>query len=314
MATVRKGGPLDSKGKPKTKEPIFGGPLGKAVTGFNYSTLKGMQTRANARERALEAAAAKSKSYKGTFAPLKPMDFISKPAAQKAAAPKPAATSAELSALNSRLSAMGSRIAGMQKTGFAKSVAQARNKPNLPSPTFNAPKTVTSTTPTPSAAASKSTAPKAMAPKVAPVKAVATPRTNTVVTKAETLMPRNVTSEPVMVKREVTIESPAKGNLLERLGRRMRERQLARADRRAGSTSSLPVAPPTVAPKADETQKLSTVARGMLDKYMSKKYMGGGKMKKYMGGGKMDEYKMGGKMDKKKAFMEMIAKLKAKKK
>jgi hypothetical protein len=137
-----------------------------------------------------------------------------------------------------------------------------------------------------------------MAAKVAPVKAVATPRTNTVVTKAETLMPRNVTSEPAMVKREVTIESPAKGNLLERLGRRMRERQLARADRRAGSTSSLPVAPPTVAPKADETQKLSTVARGMLDKYMSKKYMGGGKMKKYMGGGMMEKYGMGGKLKK----------------
>ena len=66
------------------------------------------------------------------------------------------------------------------------------------------------------------------------------------------------------------------------------------------------------------------VGRAMLDKYMSKKYMGGGKME-YMGGGKMKKYAKGGmiekegakpkgKMDKKKAFMEMIAKLKAKKK
>jgi hypothetical protein len=45
-----------------------------------------------------------------------------------------------------------------------------------------------------------------------------------------------------------------------------------------------------------------------------KTMMGGGMVKKYSGGGKMDEYKKGGKMDKKKAFMEMIARLKAKKK
>jgi len=45
-----------------------------------------------------------------------------------------------------------------------------------------------------------------------------------------------------------------------------------------------------------------------------KTMMGGGMVKKYSGGGKMEEYKKGGKMDKKKAFMEMIAKLKSKKK
>jgi hypothetical protein len=70
------------------------------------------------------------------------------------------------------------------------------------------------------------------------------------------------------------------------------------------STSSVPSTPTPSAPQTESGQKLSMVGRAMLDKYMSKKYMGGGKM----------EYGMGGKMDKKKAFMEMIAKLKAKKK
>jgi hypothetical protein len=45
-----------------------------------------------------------------------------------------------------------------------------------------------------------------------------------------------------------------------------------------------------------------------------KAYMGGGKMEGYAMGGKMVEKGKEGKMDKKKAFMEMIAKLKSKKK
>jgi hypothetical protein len=45
-----------------------------------------------------------------------------------------------------------------------------------------------------------------------------------------------------------------------------------------------------------------------------KAYMGGGKMEGYAMGGKMVEKGKEPKMDKKKAFMEMIAKLKSKKK
>jgi hypothetical protein len=146
-----------------------------------------------------------------------------------------------------------------------------------------------------------------------------------------------------MAKREVKIDTTSKrGNLLQRLGERVKQRQLARASKSVGtpmkSTTSIPSTPTPSAPQremnatdrlkmalqaksapqremnstdklkmalqAQKSQPLSVAAKGMLDKYMSKKYMGGGKM----------EYGMGGKMDKKKAFMEMIAKLKAKKK
>jgi hypothetical protein len=137
-------------------------------------------------------------------------------------------------------------------------------------------------------------------------------------------------------------EKASTPGLFSRIGERIKQRQLARANRGAGtpmkSTTSIPSTPTPSAPQremnatdrlkmalqaksapqremnstdklkmalqAQKSQPLSAAAKGMLDKYMSKKYMGGGKM----------EYGMGGKMDKKKAFMEMIAKLKAKKK
>ena len=191
--------------------------------------------------------------------------------------------------------------------------------------------------------------------------------------KVAQMAPKAVTpteTQP-MAKREVDLSvSTKRGNLFQRLGERIKQRQLARANRSVGtpmkSTTSIPSTPTPSAPQremnatdrlkmalqaksapqremnstdklkmalqAQKSQPLSVAARGMLDKYMSKKYMGGGKMK-YMGGGKM-EYGMGGKMksyakggmiekegmkpngkmDRKKAFMEMIAKLKAKKK
>jgi len=150
------------------------------------------------------------------------------------------------------------------------------------------------------------------------------------VAKVDTLMPRSVSTEmQPMAKREVKIDTTSKrGNLLQRLGERLKSRQLARASKSVGtpmkSTTSIPSTPTPSAPQTESGQKLSMVGRAMLDKYMSKKYMGGGKME-YMGGGKMKKYAKGGmiekegakpkgKMDKKKAFMEMIARLKAKKK
>jgi hypothetical protein len=124
-----------------------------------------------------------------------------------------------------------------------------------------------------------------------------------------------------MAKREVKIDTTTKrGNLLQRLGERLKSRQLARASKSVGtpmkSTSSVPSTPTPSAPQTESGQKLSMVGRAMLDKYMSKKYMGGGKMKSYAKGGMIEKegMKPKGKMDKKKAFMEMIAKLKAKKK
>lgn len=157
-------------------------------------------------------------------------------------------------------------------------------------------------------------------------------------------------------------EKASTPGLFSRIGERIKQRQLARANRSVGtpmkSTTSVPSTPTPSAPQremnatdklkmalqaksapqrtpnatdalrealqAKKSQPLSVAAKGMLDKYMSKKYMGGGKME-YMGGGKMKKYAKGGmiekegmkpkgKMDKKKAFMEMIAKLKAKKK
>lgn len=158
-----------------------------------------------------------------------------------------------------------------------------------------------------------------------------------------------------MGKREVDLSvSTKKGNLFQRIGERIKQRQLARANRSVGtpmkSTTSVPSTPTPSAPQremnatdklkmalqaksapqrtpnatdalrealqAKKSQPLSVAAKGMLDKYMSKKYMGGGKMKKYAKGGMIEKegMKPKGKMDKKKAFLEMIAKLKAKKK
>jgi len=149
-------------------------------------------------------------------------------------------------------------------------------------------------------------------------------------------------------------EKASTPGLFSRIGERIKQRQLARANRSVGtpmkSTSSVPSTPTPSAPQremnatdrlkmalqaksapqremnstdklkmalqAQKSQPLSVAAKGMLDKYMSKKYMGGGKMKSYAKGGMIEKegMKPKGKMDKKKAFMEMIAKLKAKKK
>lgn len=68
---------------------------------------------------------------------------------------------------------------------------------------------------------------------------------------------------------------------------------------------------PKVEAKNDSTSNLDTYG-SIRDNYYRREKKGTTNFS-YMGGGKM-EYGMGGKMDKKKAFMEMIAKLKAKKK
>ena len=72
---------------------------------------------------------------------------------------------------------------------------------------------------------------------------------------------------------------------------------------------------------ADRKAKLGSdyeAVQGEVNKMMKskKKLMGGGMVKKYAKGGMIEKegMKSKGKMDKKKAFMEMIAKLKAKKK
>ena len=219
-------------------------------------------------------AQAPARSRAATMAPLKPMSFISQPAAPKA-------------------------------TPVAKGSQE-----------YN-PDTATRYLPP----ASKAAARPAAKPMARPATAIA---------KADTLLPRSVSTEmQPMAKREVKIDTTTKrGNLLQRLGERVKQRQLARASKGVGtpmkSTTSIPSTPTPSAPQTESGQKLSMVGRAMLDKYMSKKYMGGGKME-YGKGGKMKKYAKGGmiekegakpkgKMDKKKAFMEMIAKLKAKKK
>jgi len=278
MATVKKTAPVDSKGNPKKYEPMFGGPLARGIANLsnriseNSSKIMEQSRQIElGKERAAKLAELKKKypapAYKGTFAPLKPMSFISQPSAPKAApAARPAAK----------------------------------------------------TTPRPAASAS--------APAAKPMA-----RPSASVARIDTPMVRSVATQEVapMAKREVKIDTTTKrGNLLQRLGERVKQRQLARASKSVGtpmkSTTSIPSTPTPSAPQTESGQKLSMVGRAMLDKYMSKKYMGGGKME-YMGGGKMKKYAKGGmiekegmkpkgKMDKKKAFMEMIAKLKAKKK
>jgi len=278
MATVKKTAPVDSKGNPKKYEPMFGGPLARGIANLsnriseNSSKIMEQSRQIElGKERAAKLAELKKKypapAYKGTFAPLKPMSFISQPSAPKAApAARPAAK----------------------------------------------------TTPRPAASAS--------APAAKPMA-----RPSASVARIDTPMVRSVATQEVapMAKREVKIDTTTKrGNLLQRLGERVKQRQLARASKSVGtpmkSTTSVPTTPTPSAPQTESGQKLSAVGKAMLDKYMSKKYMGGGKME-YMGGGKMKKYAKGGmiekegmkpkgKMDKKKAFMEMIAKLKAKKK
>ena len=79
-----------------------------------------------------------------------------------------------------------------------------------------------------------------------------------------------------MGKREVDLSiSTKKGNLFQRLGERIKQRQLARANRSVGtpmkSTTSVPSTPTPSAPQTESGQKLSAVGKAMLDKYMSKK-------------------------------------------
>lgn len=289
MATVKKTPPVDSKGNPKKYEPMFGGPLARGVANLsnriseNSSKIMEQSRQIElGKERAAKLAELKKKypapAYKGTFAPLKPMSFISQPSAPKAAP-------------------------------TARPVAKAAARPAAP---------VAKTTTRPAATVAKA-APKASAPvtrTAAPIK----PMTSLSVSASET--------QP-MAKREVDLNiSTKRGNLFQRMGERMKQRQLARASKGVGapmkSTSNVPSTPTPSAPQTESGQKLSMVGRAMLDKYMSKKYMGGGKME-YGMGGKMKKYAKGGmiekegmkpkgKMDRKKAFMEMIAKLKAKKK
>ena len=293
--------PMDSKGRPKTAEPIFGGPLGRAIANADFGSIKGAATRANAAKRGQPVAQAPARSRAATMAPLKPMSFISQPSAPKV-------------------------------TPIAKGSQE-----------YN-PDTATRYLPPASKTAARPVAKTAARP-AAPVARTAAP------IKPMTSLSVSASETQPMAKREVDLNiSTKRGNLFQRMGERIKQRQLARANRSVGtpmkSTSSVPSTPTPSAPQremnstdklkmalqAQKSQPLSVAARGMLDKYMSKKYMGGGKMK-YMGGGKM-EYGRGGKMksyakggmiekegmkpkgkmDRKKAFMEMIAKLKAKKK
>jgi len=258
-------------------------------------------------------AQAPARSRAATIAPLKPMSFISQPSAPKA-------------------------------TPIAKGSQE-----------YN-PDTATRYLPPASKTAARPVAKTAARP-AAPVARTAAP------IKPMTSLSVSASETQPMAKREVDLNiSTKRGNLFQRMGERMKQRQLARANRSVGtpmkSTTSIPSTPTPSAPQremnatdrlkmalqaksapqremnstdklkmalqAQKSQPLSVAAKGMLDKYMSKKYMGGGKME-YGMGGKMKKYAKGGmiekegakpkgKMDKKKAFMEMIAKLKAKKK
>ena len=280
--------PMDSKGRPKTAEPIFGGPLGRAIANADFGSMKGAATRANAARRGQPVAQAPARptGRAATMAPLKPMSFISQPSAPKATP-----------------IAKGSQEYNPDTaTRYLPPASKAAARPAA----------------RPAAPVAKA-APKASAP-VARTAAPIKPMTSLSVSASET--------QP-MAKREVDLNiSTKRGNLFQRMGERMKQRQLARASKGVGtpmkSTSSVPSTPTPSAPQTESGQKLSMVGRAMLDKYMSKKYMGGGKME-YGMGGKMKKYAKGGmiekegakpkgKMDKKKAFMEMIAKLKAKKK
>lgn len=113
--------------------------------------------------------------------------------------------------------------------------------------------------------------------------------------KASSVQVPSTPSEPVMAKREVKIETPEKKKrLLEMLSERAKGRKPSGMNPMSGFSVA--------------------TASDYLSGGKGKTMMGGGMVKKYSGGGKMEEYKKGGKMDKKKAFMEMIAKLKSKKK
>jgi hypothetical protein len=282
MATVRKGGPLDSKGKPKTGTKP--GPLVQAAVGLgnkiasnNREIMEQSRQITVAKERAQKLEELKKKypapDYKGTFAPLKSVDLVptrqapsktavSKPAAaaSKPAPAKPAASSAQT---------FGSAFAAARKSGAKE--FEYKGKKYTTAMKGEAPK--------PAAKPAEPMARQAAAP----------------IAKMESKAVQSESKEPVMAKREVKIETPEKKK---RLFAMLRERAKGRKSSGMNPMSGFSVA----------------TASDYLEGGKGKTMMGGGMVKKYMGGGKMDEYKKGGKMDKKKAFMEMIAKLKAKKK
>jgi len=282
MATVRKGGPLDSKGKPKTGTKP--GPLVQAAVGLgnkiaenNRKIMEQSRQITVAKERAQKLEELKKKypapDYKGTFAPLKSIDLVptrqapsktavSKPAAaaSKPAPAKPAASSAQT---------FGSAFAAARKSGVKE--FEYKGKKYTTAMKGEAPKP-----------AAKTAEPMAR-PAAAPI------------AKMEPKAAQVESKEPVMAKREVKIETPEKKK---RLFAMLRERAKGRKSSGMNPMSGFSVA----------------TASDYLEGGKGKTMMGGGMVKKYSGGGKMDEYKKGGKMDKKKAFMEMIAKLKSKKK
>jgi len=158
------------------------------------------------------------------------------------------------------------------------------------------------------------------APKTSPIAKIETAQTVQVQTKETPPIdakPKEKTN-PIPTGenvRERQMNTP-ETNKMSKLGEFMRKRKLAKADRLASRKESEGFEPDNATSKLKEAIRnvqLAT-ASDYLEGGKGKTMMGGGMVKKYMGGGKMEEYKMGGKMDKKKAFMEMIAKLKAKKK
>lgn len=282
MATVRKGGPLDSKGKPKTGTKP--GPLAQAAVGLgnkiasnNREIMEQSRQITVAKERGVNLGTTKYKapteSYKGTFAPLKPVDLVpTRQAAPKAAVSKPAAAASKPSTAKPAASSaqtFGSAFAAARKSG-AKEFEYKGKKYTT---------------------AMKGEAPK---PAAKPAEPMARPAAAPIA-KMESKAVQSESKEPMMAKREVKIETPAKKK---RLLAMLRERAKSRKSSGMNPMSGFSVA----------------TASDYLEGGKGKTMMGGGMVKKYAGGGKMDEYKKGGKMDKKKAFMEMIAKLKSKKK
>ena len=289
MATVRKGGPLDSKGKPKTGTKP--GPLAQAAIGLgnkiasnNREIMEQSRQITVAKERGVNLGTTKYKapteSYKGTFAPLKSVDIVpTRQAAPKAAVSKPAAVASKLAP---------AKPAASSAQTFSSAFAAAR-KSGVKEFDYKGKKYTT---------AMKGEAPKPAAKPSEPAAKPAEPMARQAaapIAKMESKAVQSESKEPMMAKREVKIETPAKKK---RLLAMLRERAKSRKSSGLNPMSGFSVA----------------TASDYLEGGKGKTMMGGGMVKKYAGGGKMDEYKKGGKMDKKKAFMEMIAKLKAKKK
>jgi hypothetical protein len=282
MATVRKGGPLDSKGKPKTGTKP--GPLAQAAVGLgnkiasnNREIMEQSRQITLAKERGVNLGTTKYKapteSYKGTFAPLKSVDLVpTRQAAPKAAVSKPAAAASKPAPAKPAASSaqtFGSAFAAARKSGAKE--FEYKGKKYTTAMKGEAPKP----------------AAKPAEPMVRPAEAP--------IAKIESKAAQVESKEPMTAKREAKIETPEKKK---RFFARLRERAKGRKSSGLNPMSGFSVA----------------TASDYLEGGKGKTMMGGGMVKKYAGGGKMDEYKKGGKMDKKKAFMEMIAKLKAKKK